>query len=252
MLISRFLLQTNWFFECLCERCCDPGDLGSGLDSWQCPACPGQLEPGGPGPAAAWVCGDGCGAGAGADTVSTWERTLQGELDKAGPDLFLERYTGEGGETVVTVEPAGARPGESHWLLVEARLSLVHGAGAGVAHCTALLLLLDRLELGLTPLRGILLYQAGLAVLARLNRELEAGSCSPAAYKAGMQSLAGELAECRACLAVEAEGTYNRLLGDRATALISHVRQHNLTLLARVGDVRVRGGRGPLASGHQC
>merc|ERR1719362_1644590 len=40
-------IQTNWFFDCQCQRCLSLDDFGSNTDSWKCDvtSCDGWIKP---------------------------------------------------------------------------------------------------------------------------------------------------------------------------------------------------------------
>lgn len=69
------------YFECCCERCIDPSELGTGVSDLVCGSCGGVQRAGPPG--AGWRCQD-CGAGATLAEVEAGLAGREAELEQCG------------------------------------------------------------------------------------------------------------------------------------------------------------------------
>jgi SET domain len=93
LLKRRVKLRDKWFFECGCERCCDPSELGSHASTHLCQVCRQrrqQGESGGEGyvmsrdpqdPVAPWACNT-CGLLTPAATINEIENRIAGDMQK--------------------------------------------------------------------------------------------------------------------------------------------------------------------------
>lgn len=208
-------LATAKLFTCGCERCLDPTELGSHISSVKCRECPqGLLLP----PAAAsapWQC-RACGASVSAIAIET--------LVRAG-GAALGRLQPEDARSVAAAHAHLTRIlGDTHYVVVEVKRALVRAIMATpladitqadlerVLDLTSeLLRLADRLQPGLTKIRGLLLLERSRALVELLWRcntgaegdaatHLETLICNIPGCATLLQNLTEDLAKCEAIL----------------------------------------------------
>lgn len=226
----RNTIRRNWFFDCGCERCGDPTDLGWGSDSWMCGKCGGEalpvLEPQGA-PEQGVLCV--CGWGQTRAQVDKLENSID-SLISAGPNESSEQ-TREWAESVLGMA-ATLRLGPHHHLVMTIKQRLME-CGANTqeqlqrkaAVCGEVLAMLAVLQPGLTDTRGLALYQLASSRGLLLQAEMEQGQLSPSHFAGGLGEILQDLYLAAKCLGVENPGTYARVVGEKAAAAALTVRE---------------------------
>ncbi|XP_042882925.1 SET domain-containing protein SmydA-8-like [Penaeus japonicus] len=208
-------LATAKLFTCECERCVDPTELGSYISSVKCRECPqGLLLP----PSATqalWQC-QACGASVPPNAVETLLRAGGAALGRLLPE--------DAQAVAATLGHLTRILGDTHYIVVEVKHALVRAIMASslsdvtqadlekVLDLTSdLLRLADRLQPGLTKIRGILMLERSRALVELLRRcdmkgdgaiatFLETQTCNILGSATLLQTLTQDLATCETIL----------------------------------------------------
>ena len=113
-------IQTNWFFDCQCQRCLSQDDFGSNTDSWKCDvkSCEGWIKPA----ANERICCD-CGAETEKSVMNGKENIMEEKLMKIISNSASESHI-QNIQSFMLEQQIHLHP--NHWIMTLARISLVN------------------------------------------------------------------------------------------------------------------------------
>lgn len=210
-------LQECKFFWCRCARCADPTELGTHSSTIICPKCvrSGHITSTDPlDQTAGWRC-NACGYQLAVASMLKLIDSVYHELDAIdgndvnGFEQFLRKYK--------NVFHA------NHYLCVCAKHSLfqLYGRAEGYLiheltmeqlgkkeqHCRDLLAVVDRLDPGLSKLRGVIMYELHAPIMLQATRQFEAKRIQARDLKLRLQEVVRLLRDSEQILSMEPLGT---------------------------------------------
>ncbi|XP_063243954.1 SET domain-containing protein SmydA-8 isoform X3 [Bacillus rossius redtenbacheri] len=245
-MVRRQHLSSGKFFDCRCERCRDPTELGTHLGSLKCNKCdPGLILASDPlDPGAAWRCThcEFSTSGAAAARVMQVVREEAAALDWLPP-----------GEEAVEAREKLWRKYRSvlhprHSVVTGARLALSQLYGRAEGYhldelpdillerkadiCRDLLAVADVVEPGLTRLRGMTLYELHAPVMVFAKHRHDYGEISAAEFRAKLEEAAAILQEAVRILLLEDPLTPEGAVGRVAEQSLQQLRASIASLAA--------------------
>ncbi|KAK3879935.1 hypothetical protein Pcinc_015529 [Petrolisthes cinctipes] len=205
-------LRYGKFFDCVCDRCSDPTEMGTHFGSLKCsqPGCGGNImctDPLVPTNDAPWAC-DKCRYQISALTVERLNKMVYFELREAGDEDPNKL------EAIMKKYQFVLHPQHFHIVGMKHSLSQMYGRVAGfllpeltqaqrlrkLECCRDLLQVLDVLDPGISRLRGLTLYELHAPLLLQANKAFQNTTITKSAFLQQLQEVEGYLDQAIYCL----------------------------------------------------
>ncbi|KAG5872648.1 hypothetical protein JTB14_029692 [Gonioctena quinquepunctata] len=231
-------LLDNKFFECFCDRCTDPTELGSNLGALICPKCnTGLVLSNNPlDQNSSWSCNNlskGCpGYTITAQSMKLLLNRISQEVEQIdcndieNMEHFLDKYRNV------------LHPTHHVCLSIKVSLSQIYGKIKGHLIyelsdavlkrkediCREILKIFDIIEPGYTRIRGVTLYELHAPMMVLLTRQLTKESMSKADLKKRLREVVRYLAEASVILGYEPENSAEGNMGKAAKEALLQIR----------------------------
>ncbi|KAM3956978.1 SET and MYND domain containing, arthropod-specific, member 4 [Aphomia sociella] len=227
-------IKHSKFFDCSCNRCSDPTELGTYASAFRCPKCAGRVLSTAPlDPEASWKCIDnGCTYTMTASAVQLLLKRLTDEFEKIdvndvpGYENFLHKY-----RNVLHT---------THYLCLSAKhsLSQLYGKVADymihempevelkrkIEICRDLMKVFDVIEPGYSRLRGVTLYELHAPLMILTTRDFERKAISKENLRNRLKEIVGYLTEAALILGFEPAQSSEGLMASAARDALKKIR----------------------------
>ncbi|KAL1497897.1 hypothetical protein ABEB36_008780 [Hypothenemus hampei] len=238
-LVRREYLKENKYFDCSCERCSDPTELGTHMSSLKCQRCDNGVII----------------ASNALDAICEWKCThcdykthgaamrkvfaaIQNEIDQVeyigGPEGIQQR------EAIFRKYRSVLHPKNAYMTIIRSALTQLYGKTEGytledlpdvilerkIELCNQLLEVLDVIEPGLTRIRGLTLYELHGPIMIHARHQYQYGSLSQEDFKAKLQQSIDLLGKAVEILRNESITQPEGQLGQMAQAAYDQLREN--------------------------
>ncbi|KAG5674227.1 hypothetical protein PVAND_004207 [Polypedilum vanderplanki] len=215
-------LMEGKYFQCHCERCLDPTELGTHFSSMKCSSCLfGDVLSSNPLDSDAnWICNK-CSQENSAESIKEMLKALQGEIDNANSIEFLEN----------SLEEYEHLLNPNHYIMTSMKNSLIDAYGhingymlhempdillkRKIELCDELLAILDVFERGMTRARAMILYELHTPIVLYAKSQFEIGNSTKLKYLKQLENAREILNESREILEWEDENVCMIIWGAR-------------------------------------
>ncbi|CAG9857895.1 unnamed protein product [Phyllotreta striolata] len=164
-------LKEGKYFDCCCERCSDPSELGTDISSLKCHKCNGTVRSTAPNrPGSDWEC---------SECKKQFKRSLIDIVINEGRRLIEEIDRNDVNKLVKVLDKLSATFHPNHFVLLETEQNLIGlysllpsnetNLTNKIDLCRKQLQILDVIEPGLSRIKGMIMYQMQFAMVQLAN-----------------------------------------------------------------------------------